>query len=104
VYRDAEEGAIDPITSFPSPRLSEMIGAGHQYIGHLETGRIKTPPWEKMKKLARALNVSVGDLFFLDGVDDSAEELRARINRLLETSDVRQLRKYYRLMLVSREK
>jgi transcriptional regulator with XRE-family HTH domain len=88
----------------PQPKLSEMIGTGSQYIGHVETGRIKTPPWDKMKKIARALNVSMSDLVFFEGVDDSAEELRAKIHRLAETSDVKQLRKYYRLMLVSREK
>jgi transcriptional regulator with XRE-family HTH domain len=86
------------------PKLSEMIGAGSQYISHVETGRIKTPPWGKMRKIARALNVSMNDLFFFEGIDDSAEELRAKIQRLAGTSDVKQLRKYYRLMLVSREK
>jgi transcriptional regulator with XRE-family HTH domain len=45
-------------------KLSEMIGAGPQYVGHVETGRIKTPPWDRLKKLAKALNVSVSDLFF----------------------------------------
>jgi len=85
-------------------KLSEMIGAGPQYVGHVETGRIKTPPWEKMKKLARALNVSMSDLFFFEGVDDSAEELRAKIHRLAQTNDVKRLRTYYRVMLVSREK
>ena len=85
-------------------KLSEMIGAGPQYIGHLETGRIKTPPWERMKKLAKALNVSMSDLFFFEGVDDSAEELRAKIQRLAQTNDINRLRRYYRLMLVSREK
>jgi len=85
-------------------KLSEMIGAGPQYIGHLVTGRIKTPPWERMKKLAKALNVSMSDLFFFEGVDDSAEELRAKIQRLAQTNDINRLRRYYRLMLVSREK
>jgi transcriptional regulator with XRE-family HTH domain len=85
------------------PQLAERIGAGSQYVGHLETGRIKTPPLAKLKKLAAALNVSVGDFFFVDGVDDNAEELRARIHRLAETNDVRLLRRYYRLMLVGRE-
>ena len=85
-------------------KLSEMIGAGPQYVGHVETGRIKTPPWERMKKLAKALNVSMSDLFFFDGVDDSAEELRAKIQRLAQTNDIERLRRYYRLMLVSREK
>jgi|ERR1700733_12300794 transcriptional regulator with XRE-family HTH domain len=85
-------------------KLSEMIGAGPQYISHLETGRIKTPPWDRMKKLAKALNVSMSDLFFFEGVDDSAEELRTKIQRLAQTNDVERLRRYYRLMLVSREK
>jgi transcriptional regulator with XRE-family HTH domain len=84
--------------------LSEKIGAGPQYVGHLETGRIKTPPWDRMKKLANALNISMSDLFFFEGVDDSADELRAKIQRLAQTNDVKRLRRYYRLMLVSREK
>jgi transcriptional regulator with XRE-family HTH domain len=84
--------------------LSEMIGAGPQYVGHVETGRIKTPPWERMNKLAKALNVSMSDLLFFEGIDDSAEVLRLKIQRLAQTNDVEQLRMYYRLMLVSREK
>jgi transcriptional regulator with XRE-family HTH domain len=84
--------------------LSEMIGAGQQYVGHLETGRIKTPPLKKMKKLATALNVSVGDLFFIEGLDDNPEVLRSRIRSLAEIEDVNQLRQFYRLMLVSLEK
>ena len=85
-------------------KLSEMIGAGPQYVGHIETGRIKTPPLGRMRKLAKALNVSMSDLFFFEGVDDSVEELRAKIHRLAQTNDVKRLRNYYRLMLVSREK
>lgn len=84
--------------------LSEMIGAGQQYVGHVETGRIETPPLKKMKKLANALNVSVGDLFFVDGLDDNPEVLRSRIHALAASEDVNQLRKFYRLMLVSLEK
>ncbi len=85
-------------------KLSEMIGAGQQYIGHVETGRIKTPPLKKMKKIASALNVSVGDLFFIEGLDDSPEILRSRIRALAEIDDPNQLRQFYRLMLVSLEK
>jgi transcriptional regulator with XRE-family HTH domain len=85
------------------PKLAERIGAGPQYIGHLETGRIKTPPWDKLRKLATALNVSVGDFFFVEGIDENAEELRAKIYQLAKTNDVKLLRKYYRLMVVARE-
>lgn len=85
------------------PKLSERIGAGPQYISHLETGRIETPPWDKVTKIAAALNVSVSDLFFLEGVDDNLDMLRTKIHRLAQTTDVKLLRKYYRLMLVARE-
>jgi transcriptional regulator with XRE-family HTH domain len=85
------------------PKLAERIGAGPQYIGHLETGRIKTPPWDKLKKLATALNVSVGDFFFVEGIDENADELRAKIYQFAKTKNVKLLRKYYRLMLVARE-
>jgi len=88
---------------FSQPRLSEMIGAGPQYIGHLETGRIKTPPLKKIRKIANALDVSVGDLFFIEGVDDSPEVLRNKIRALTEIDDVGQLRQFYRLMLVALE-
>ena len=84
------------------PKLAERIGAGPQYISHLETGRIKTPPWDKLRKLAAELNVSVSDFFFL-GVDDNLEVLRTKIHKLAETDDVKLLRRYYRLMLVARE-
>ena len=47
--------------------------------------------------------MSVSDLFFFEGVDDSAELLRAKIQRLIETDNVKRLRKYYRLLLVSDE-
>jgi hypothetical protein len=46
----------------------------------------------------------MSDLLFFEGVDDSAEVLRSKIQRLAQTNDVEQLRRYYRLMLVSREK
>ena len=81
-----------------------MIGAGPQYISHLETGRIKTPRWDRMKKLANVLSVSLNDLFFFEGIDDNAEVLRSKIQHLAETSDVEKLRKCYRLMIVSQEK
>jgi hypothetical protein len=56
-----------------------------------------------MKKLANALGVSVGDLFFIEGLDDNADILRSRIHGLAETKNVAQLRTFYRLMLVSLE-
>jgi hypothetical protein len=44
-------------------------------------------------KIARALEVSMSELFFFEGVDDSADALRAKIQRLIQTDDPKRLRK-----------
>ena len=85
-------------------QLEEKIGKETNYITRVETGRIDTPPLDVIARIAHALDVSMSDLFFFEGIDDDAEVLRAKIHRLAQTNDLRQLRTYYRLMLVSREK
>jgi transcriptional regulator with XRE-family HTH domain len=84
-------------------QLEERIGKEANYITRVETGRIDTPPLDGISRIARELDVSMSDLFFFHGLDDDVETLRARIHELAKTQDVKQLRKYYRLMLVSRE-
>ena|ERR1700722_1461202 len=84
-------------------QLSAKLGMASNYIMRVETGRIKTPPLGIMSKIAKILDLSLSDLFFFQGNDWSAEQLRSRILRLLETDDVRTLRKYYRLLLVATE-
>jgi transcriptional regulator with XRE-family HTH domain len=84
-------------------KLEEKIGRERNYSTRVETGRIDTPPLDGISKIAEGLGVSMSDLFFFEGIDDNADVLRAKINDLVQTSDVKQLRKYYRLMLVSRE-
>jgi transcriptional regulator with XRE-family HTH domain len=84
-------------------QLEERIGKEANYITRVETGRIDTPPIDVVARIAHVLDVSISDLFFFEGVDDSAEALRAKIHRLVETGDVKRLRKYYRLLLVSSE-
>ena len=54
-------------------------------------------------KIARELDLSMSDLYFFEGVDDSADALRAKIQRLIQTDDPKRLRKYYRLLLVAHE-
>src|SRR5437870_926003 len=83
--------------------LSEKIGHAANYIMRVETGRIKTVPWETLAKIAQILDVLVDDLFFVQGYEDSSEELRTKILRLTDTTDVKKLRKYYRLLLVITE-
>lgn len=89
---------------FTQPKLSEMLGKAHNYIGRVETGKIDTPPLDTIAKIAERLDVSVSDLFFFQGKGDSADDLRAKIRGLIETDDLKKLRKYYRLLLVVTEK
>jgi transcriptional regulator with XRE-family HTH domain len=85
-------------------QVEEKIGSQDNYITRVETGRIDTPPIEMTAKIARALGVSLSDLYFFEGVDDNPDVLRAKIEELLRTNDPKLLRKYYRLLLVSSEK
>jgi len=81
--------------------LEERIGKEANYITRIETGRIDTPPFEVLTRIADELDVSLSDLFFYEGVDDNADLLREKINRLVGTADLKRLRKYYRLLMVS---
>lgn len=85
-------------------QLEEMIGREENYITRVETGRIDTPPIDVTARIARSLGVSLSDLYFLEGIDDSPEVLRAKIQELIQTDDPKQLRRYYRLILVASEK
>ena len=84
-------------------QVEEKIGSQDNYITRVETGRIDTPPIEMTAKIARALGVSLSDLYFFEGIDDNPNVLRAKIDELLRTEDPKLLRKYYRLLLVVSE-
>jgi transcriptional regulator with XRE-family HTH domain len=88
---------------FNQDELSEKIGRADNYIMRVETGRIKTVPWETLGKIAETLDVFVDDLIFIRGLDDSCEALREKILRLTDTDDINKLRKFYRLLLVATE-
>lgn len=74
------------------------------YISRIETGGIETPPFDVIDKIARELDVEVVELFFGEGLNQSTEQLLENISQVLATQDVTQLRKVYRLILVSLEK
>ena len=84
-------------------QLEERIGKEENYITRVETGRIDTPPIDVTAAIARALGVSLCDLYFFEGVDDNPEALRTKIQELIQAADPKQLRKYYRLILVASE-
>lgn len=74
------------------------------YISRVETGAIETPPFDVMDKIARELDVELVELFFDEGLEANAEQLRERISNVLASQDTGQLRKIYRLILVTLEK
>lgn len=80
-------------------QLSERIGRAYNYVSRVETGRIKTVPYDVLAKLALALDVTVDDLLFIEGLTETPEDIKARIYRWLDTTDPKKLRKYYRLLL-----
>lgn len=84
-------------------QLEERIGREANYITRVETGRIDSPPLDVIAAIARALDVPMSELFFFEGLDETTDLLRARIQRLIDTDDLNRLRRYYRLMLVSDE-
>jgi transcriptional regulator with XRE-family HTH domain len=85
-------------------QLEERIGREANYVTRVETGRIDTPPLDVIAAIARELGVPMSELFSFEGMDDTAEALREKITRLIQTDDRLRLRKYYRLMLVSDER
>lgn len=84
-------------------QLEERIGKEANYITRVETGKIDTPPIDVIASIARALGLSMSDLFFFDGLDDNPDVIRARIQGLLKGTDAKLLRKYYRLLLLVME-
>lgn len=85
-------------------QLEEKIGREANYVTRVETGRIDSPPLDVIAAIARELGVTMSDLFFFEGTDDTPEAIREKIHRLIETNDIGRLRRYYRLMLVSDER
>ena|SRR6185437_4606560 len=87
---------------YTQAELSEAIGKGEKYISRIETGEID-PPLDTLADIAEHLDLRLFDLFFFAGFADTAEELRAKIQKLIATDDLSTLRRYYRLLLVSAE-
>jgi transcriptional regulator with XRE-family HTH domain len=84
--------------------LESRIGKETGYISRVETGRIETPPFEMIQKIADVLQLDVGEFFFIEGLEESSEELVAAINAILPQGNAKELRKIYRLILVNQEK
>jgi hypothetical protein len=49
------------------------------------------------------LDVTIDDLLFIEGLQESEKDIKERILRLLETTDAKKLRKWYRMLLITIE-
>jgi len=99
--------AFRKLRGLTQQELEKRIGKSDKesgYISRLETGAIETPPFDMIQVIANALAIDVGEFFFSEGLDENSEELVAAINAVLPVNDPRELRKVYRLILVSQEK
>jgi transcriptional regulator with XRE-family HTH domain len=95
---------IRKLRGYTQAKLSEAVGKGQKYIGRVETGEIDTPPLDVLAKIADILNCPFSSVFFTDGFGDTVDELREKIQKLVETTDdLPTLQRYYRLLLISRE-
>ena len=45
--------------------LSDLTGISVGYLSHLENGSRKNPSLDVMNKIAKALNISVAEIFFI---------------------------------------
>jgi transcriptional regulator with XRE-family HTH domain len=81
-------------------QLGRMIGKGNKYISDVETGRNYPSP-EVIEELAKALQLPVSVFFFDERVDNNPKALRGSIDKILDVSDTKQLRRYLLHMLIS---
>jgi len=87
--------------------LESRIGKSQSekgYISRLETGGIETPPFEMIQKIADVLQLDPIEFFFTEGLDLDPRQLVSAINEILPVSDAKELRRIFRLILVSQEK
>jgi len=78
---------IRKLRGYTQAKLSEAIGKGQKYIGRLETGEIDTPPLDVLAEIADILECPFSSVFFTDGFGDTADELRKKIQKLVEATE-----------------
>jgi transcriptional regulator with XRE-family HTH domain len=95
---------IRKLKGYTQAELSEAIGKGQKYIGRVETGEIDTPPLDVLAQIADNLGCPFSYIFFTDGFGDTTDELRTKIQKLVETTDdLATLQRCYRSLLISKE-
>lgn len=82
---------------FTQEQLAEILDIDSRSLSRIETG-ISFTTLEKLKKLANALDVDIQDLFYTEQ-SANKEELIAKINTLLNSAQIEDLQKIYKIIL-----
>lgn len=82
---------------FTQEQLSELIDIDSRSLSRIETG-ISFTTINKLKKLAKALDVGINDLFVTEH-QDSKGELVKKISTLLKTADAESVKLIYKVIL-----
>ncbi len=77
-------------------QLADIIGLDAKTISRIESGG-RFPKKENLEKIVSALNCNIKDLFNFDYIK-SKEELRAYINKKLDTASYNELKYYVRVV------
>lgn len=82
---------------FTQEQLAEILDIDSRSLSRIETGMSFTTI-EKLKKLANALDVDIQDLFYVEQ-SSNKEELILKINTLLNSAQIDDLQKIYKIIL-----
>lgn len=96
--------ALRDAKNLTQEQLAEKVGRAYNYLSRVERGETKAVPYEVVAKLALALDVTIDDLVFAEGLTDSPAEIKARINRWMDTLSTEQLKEWYRILLIIAER
>jgi transcriptional regulator with XRE-family HTH domain len=80
--------------------IAEKVGIGAKHLGRVERGE-KSPSFELIVALANALGVSPSEFFEFENAKVDQKFMKARLRQLLDTCDLEQLRRAYRVLRAS---
>lgn len=78
-------------------KLAEILNMEASNLSKIERG-VQIPKEESLEKLAQAFNVNLRDLFDYEHFNDKSL-LISRINKILESSDIETVQRYYKILI-----
>jgi transcriptional regulator with XRE-family HTH domain len=81
-------------------QLAELAETDPKHLGRIERGE-KLPSFKLIVALANAIPVSPSVFFEFEEAEINEEAARQQVQRLLEKSDIKQLRKAYKILSVA---